>query len=70
MNEPLSAWAPDQPPLAVQAVALLLDQDRLDVRPDWMVLGVAMKVTLGAPPATVTVADCVAVPPTPLQLSA
>ncbi len=70
MNEPLSALAPDQPPLAVQAVALLLDHDRLEVRPDGMVLGVATKVTLGAPPVTVTVADCVAVPPIPRQLSA
>ncbi len=33
---PLVAFVPDQPPVAVQVVALVLDQVSLDAAPDWM----------------------------------
>jgi hypothetical protein len=57
VNEPVTALLPDQAPVAVQAVALALVQLRVDVPPELMVLGVALKVTLGADPGTVTVTD-------------
>jgi hypothetical protein len=60
---------PLQPPDAVQAVALLLDQVSVDEAPDFTLLGVAVSVTTGALLETVTVADCVAEPPGPVQVS-
>jgi hypothetical protein len=67
--EPLSALLPLQPPDAVQAVALLLDQVSVEAPPAFTLLGVALSVTVGALPETVTVADCVADPPAPVQVS-
>ena len=60
--------APLQPPEAVQLVAWVADQLKLDVAPLLMVLGLAENVTVGAAAVTVTVADCAAVPPVPVQL--
>jgi hypothetical protein len=54
---PLSPLEPLQPPDAVQAVALLLDQVSVEAAPDFTLLGLALSVTMGALPATVTVAD-------------
>ena len=54
---PLSPLEPLQPPAAVQAVALLLDQVSVEAVPDFTLLGLALNVTMGALPATVTVAD-------------
>ena len=68
--EPLTALAPDHPPLAEHAVTLLADQVSVAALPALMVLGAALKVTTGANPATVTVADCEAEPPGPVQVSA
>jgi hypothetical protein len=67
--EPLSALLPLQPPDAVQAVALLLDQVSVEEAPAFTLLGVALSVIVGALPETVTVADCVADPPAPVQVS-
>jgi hypothetical protein len=67
--EPLRALLPFQPPDAVQAVALLLDQVSVEAPPAFTLLGVALSVTLGALLETVTVADCVADPPAPVQVS-
>lgn len=67
--EPLSPLAPLQAPEAVQAVALLLDQDSVDAAPAFTVLGAALIVTSGALLETVMVADCVAEPPVPVQVS-
>jgi len=64
-REPLIASAPDQPPEAAQAVALVEDQVNIAVLPLAMAAGFALKVTLGAAAATVTTADCAAVPPGP-----
>ena len=67
--EPLRPLAPLQPPDAVQAVALLLDQVSAEAAPAFTVLGEALNVTIGALLETVTVADCVADPPGPVQVS-
>jgi hypothetical protein len=67
--EPLIALLPDHPPEAVQAVALVDVQDRVDAAPLFTVLGVADKLTVGAGVLTETVVDWVALPPAPLQVS-
>ena len=54
---PFGPLEPLQPPDAVQAVALLLDQVSVEAAPDFTLLGLALSVTTGALPATVTVAD-------------
>jgi hypothetical protein len=64
------AVCPDQPPLAVHVVALVLDQVSVELLPEVMVVGVALKLTVGAAEVTVTVAEAGAdVPPVPLQVS-
>jgi hypothetical protein len=67
--EPLTALLPDQAPEAVHEVALVDDQLNVEAPPLAMVLGLAVKVTLGAAAVTETVADCVALPPAPVQMS-
>jgi hypothetical protein len=67
--DPLVASLPLQPPEAVQDVAFLDDQDRVELLPLAMVLGLALKLTVGAGELTVTVADCAALPPAPVQVS-
>jgi len=69
--EPLVALPPDQPPEAVQAVALVVDQLRVELLPLTMELGLAVKLTTGGGMAEVTetVADWVALPPVPVQVS-
>ena len=66
--EPLVALLPVQAPEALHEVALVLDQDKVEALPLATVLGLAPSVTVGAGTAvTVTVADCVALPPAPVQ---
>ena len=60
---PLIASAPVQPPLAVQEVAFVLDQVRVELPPEEMVVGLADSVTVGAAGFTVTVAVWVAAAP-------
>jgi hypothetical protein len=67
--EPLIALLPDQPPEAVQAVVLVDDQVSVVVAPLLTVLGAAERLTVGAGVLTDTVADCVALPPVPVQVS-
>jgi len=67
--EPLIALLPDQPPEPVQEVALVDDQLNVDALPLATVLGLAVKLTVGAGAVTETVADCVALPPVPVQVS-
>jgi hypothetical protein len=67
--EPLSPLEPLQPPDAVQAVALVLDHVSVEAAPDFTLLGAALSTTIGALLETVTVADCVAEPPGPVQLN-
>ena len=66
--EPLRASPPLQPPEAVQDVAWVEDQVNVDVAPLLIVLGFADRVTAGAGVVTDTVADCVALPPVPVQV--
>jgi hypothetical protein len=67
--EPLTASLPDQAPEAEHAVEFVLDQVSVEVSPGFTVLGLALSVTTGANPETVTVADCVAEPLLPAQVS-
>ena len=68
--EPLMALLPDQPPEAVQAVALLETQLKVELPPLATVLGLALMLTVALGAAlTVTVADWAALPPLPVQLS-
>lgn len=68
--EPLTALVPDQLPVAAQLVALLADQVNVELLPLTTELGLALKVTVGAGLLTVTVTDCVVLPPAPLQVMA
>ncbi len=65
---PLTALEPDQPPAAVQAVALAEDQVKLEAAPLCTVVGLAARLTVGAAALTETVVDCVALPPAPVQV--
>lgn len=64
---PLTARAPDHPPLAVHAVALADDHVNTTVFPESTDEGDALNVIVGSG-RTVTVADCVALPPAPVQI--
>jgi hypothetical protein len=66
--EPLTALVPAQAPEAAQEVALVADQVNVDPLPLATVLGLAPSVTVGAGAVTETVADCVALPPLPVQV--
>jgi hypothetical protein len=67
--DPLTGSAPLHPPDAVQDVALVEDQVSVDLAPLAIVLGLAERVTAGGVWVTETVADCVALPPVPVQVS-
>ena len=67
--EPVTALVPDQAPEPVHAVALVVDQPKVELPPLATVLGLAANVTVGAGEVTETVADCVALPPLPVQVS-
>jgi hypothetical protein len=67
---PLMALAPDHPPEAVHEVAFFVAQVSVVEAPELMVLGLAVSVTVGAEAETVTVVDCVADPPVPVQVNA
>ena len=65
---PLGGLDPLQPPEAVQEAALTVVQLSVLEPPLEMVVGLALKVTVG-PGATVTVTCCIGVtPPGPLQM--
>jgi hypothetical protein len=63
------ALEPDQAPDAVQVVALVADQLKVEMLPLATVLGLAASVTVGAEEVTVMVADCAALPPGPVHES-
>ena len=67
--EPLTGLVPDQPPEAEQEVALAAFHVSIALDPDATVLGAALRLTEGAADLTETVADCVALPPAPLQVN-
>ena len=60
---------PDQAPEAVQEVAFVAVQFNVALLPLVMALGPTLKLTVGAAALIETVADWVAVPPVPEQLS-
>ena len=67
------ALAPDQSPVAVQLVALVEDQVRIEVPPFATDVGFAVSDTVGTGggggvPVTVTVADVLVLPPVPVQV--
>ncbi len=66
---PLAALVPDQAPDAVQLVVLVDDQFSVALPPLVMALGPTLSVSTGAAALTVTVADCAALPPDPVQVS-
>jgi hypothetical protein len=68
-HEPLVASPPLQPPEAEQDVAFAVDQVNVDALPLLTVVGLALNVTVGAGCVTVTVADCAALPPAPVQVT-
>jgi len=72
----VSVWLPDvallrlHAPEATQLVALTEPQFKVDEPPEVTLVGLAVKVTVGAGGAdTVTVADAVAEPPAPVQVT-
>ncbi len=67
--EPLLGSLPLQPPEAVQEVAFVVDQLKVELLPLTMELGLAARLTVGAGDVTVTVADCAALPPAPVHVS-
>jgi hypothetical protein len=67
--DPLVPKVPDQPPEAVQEVALVEVHVSVELLPDTTLVGLAVSVTVGAGVVTVTVADCEALPPIPVQVS-
>jgi len=67
---PLVGLPPDHVvPEAVHEVALAADQVSVALPPAATVLGFALKATVGAGEATVTVADCETYRPKPSQLN-
>jgi hypothetical protein len=67
--EPLVALLPDHPPDAVHAVAFVEVHDNVELSPLEIELGFAVNVTVGEGWLIVTFADCVALPPVPVQVS-
>ena len=69
---PLVGSLPDQPPEALQLVALVDDQLSVDAPPLLTLEGLAVRLTVGfgGGAETLTVTDWVALPPDPLQVSA
>lgn len=60
VNVPLVASVPVHPPLAVHDVAFVLDQVRVELPPGVIVVGLAVRVTVGAVAAAATVTAAVA----------
>lgn len=60
---------PDQAPEAEHEAAFLEDQVSVEALPESTALGAALNVTSGGNAETVTVADCVAEPPLPVQVN-
>lgn len=67
-REPLFGCGPVHAPDAIQEVAPLVLQVSKELPPVLIELGAALMLTVGAGVPTVTVVDCVALPPAPVQL--
>jgi hypothetical protein len=66
---PLVVCVPDQPPEPVQELALVEDHVSVDVPPAATLVGLALRVTVGAGGVTETVADWAAEPPAPVHVN-
>jgi hypothetical protein len=66
---PRTALAPDQAPEALHSVALAEDHVNVAAPPLATALGPTLRLTVGVGDLTETVADCVALPPAPLQVN-
>lgn len=66
--EPLTLLLPAQLPEAAHEAAFWLVHDSVAAPPAWTVLGFDCSVTAGAAEVTVTVVDCDAEPPGPVQV--
>ncbi len=67
--DPLVASVPVQPPEAVQEVALVELHVRVALLPETTLVGLTLKLTVGAGVVTVTLADAEPLPPVPVQVS-
>ena len=67
--EPLTGMLPNHAPDAEHDVAFAADQVSVELLPLITELGLAPRLTVGADDFTDTVADCVALPPAPVQVS-
>jgi hypothetical protein len=67
--DPLVVSGPLHAPDAVQELALVEDQVKVELPPLATVVGLALTVTVGVGVMTVTVADCAALPPAPVQVN-
>ena len=67
--DPVTGLLPDQAPEAMQEVAFVADHVNVELLPLTMELGLAARLTVGAGAFTVTVADCAALPPAPVQVN-
>ena len=67
--DPLIGLLPDQAPEAEHEVAFAATHRSVELVPFAMVLGEALMLTVGAVDFTETVADCVALPPLPVQVN-
>jgi hypothetical protein len=66
---PLIGLLPDQAPEAEHEVAFAATHRSVELVPLVRVLGEALMLTVGAVDFTETVADCVALPPLPVQVN-
>lgn len=66
--EPLTGSGPVHAPEAAHDVAPIEDQVSVELAPVLSELGAALMLMVGAGETTVTVVDCVALPPVPVQL--
>ena len=67
--EPLTGMLPNHEPDAEHDVAFAADQVSVELLPLITELGLALRLTVGADDFTDTVADCMALPPAPVQVS-
>jgi hypothetical protein len=61
--------APDHAPEAVHEVAFVDDQVNVELAPLAIVLGLVVRLIVGAGCVTDTVTNCAALPPVPLQVN-
>jgi hypothetical protein len=66
---PFTAIAPDHAPEAVHELAFADDQVNVELAPLAIVLGLAVRLIVGAGWVTETVTNCAALPPVPVHVN-